>query len=103
MAGLNAPVRLEKWSSAKDGSGDSKESVDKYNLWAEILTTNSSKGESGSRSKLVQTVQFRVRFRPDFKPTGNWRVVYDGKRYTVESIEKSESKRFYWVITASGF
>lgn len=96
-------IRLEKWVGTKDSSGDFKETVTKYNLFAEILSSGSSKGDRGGSTKISQTVQFRVRFRPDFKPSGKWKVVYDGKRYDVNSIEKEEQKRFYWLITASGY
>ena len=96
-------IRLEKWVSTKDGSGDFKETVTKYNLWAEVVTSSTSRGSVGGSTKLTQTVQFRVRFRPDFKPTGDWRVVHDGRRYTVTSIEKENQKRFYWLITADGY
>lgn len=95
-------IRLEKWVSTKDGSGDFKETVTKYNLFAEVLSSGSSRLTTNGSTKLNNTVQFKIRFRPDFKPTGNWRVVYDGKRYTVNSIEKENQERFYWIITADG-
>lgn len=93
-------IRLEKVTAAKDGSGDWKETITKYNLWAEVLSGSSGRSSLNGRTTLNATKQFKVRFRPDFKPEGNWRIVYDAKKYTVNSIEKENEKRFYWIITA---
>lgn len=93
-------IRLEKWVSTKGAGGDFKETVTKYNLWAEVLSGSSGRSSLNGRTTLNATKQFKVRFRPDFKPEGNWRIVYDAKKYTVNSIEKENEKRFYWIITA---
>jgi len=95
-------IRLEKWVSTKDASGDFKETITKYNLWAEIVTSSSSRESSAGSSRLSNSVQFKVRFRPDMKPGTNWKVVFDGKRYTVTGIEKENGNRFYWIISANG-
>lgn len=99
MAGLMSKIRLEKWVSTRTANGWA-ESVTKYNVWAEVLSSSSSKANAQGRTAINQTKQFKVRFRPDFKPTGNWKLTYEGKRYSVNSIEKENEKRFYWVITA---
>ena len=100
MASLK-PIRLEKWVSAKNAQGDFKETKTTYNLWAEVMDSSGSR-VSGDRTTLERSRVFRVRFRPELKLTGNWRVVYDGVRYTVSSIEKVGQKRFWWEIIASG-
>lgn len=100
MAGLSEQIRLEKWTSSKSNAGDFQESIQRYNLWAEVVSSGGARATQAGQTTINQTVTFRVRFRPDFKPTGNWRVVYEGKRYTVTALEKENNKRFYWLITA---
>ena len=95
-------IRLEKWVSTKDGSGDFKETVTKYNLWAEVTRQGGSRISLSGRTALSESYEFKMQFRPDFKPSGNCRIVYDGKRYTVTSIRKDEEKRFKWVFSCDG-
>lgn len=99
MAGVSKQIRLEKYVTAKDGSGNNTETVTKYNLFAEVKRRGGSRVNQDGQTQLTQSIQFRVRFRPDFKPSGNWRVVFDGNRYTVQSIEKEKEDRFWWLIT----
>lgn len=91
-------IRLEKWVTVKDGSGNNTETVSKYNLFAEVKRNGGGRINTDGQTSLTQNIQFRVRFRPDFKPSGNWRVVFDGLRYTVQTIEKEGEDRFWWLI-----
>lgn len=95
-------IRLEKWVSTKGAGGDFKETVTKYNLWADVSKTGGSRNLLNGRNAITDTYQFKIRFRPDFKPTGNWKIVYEGKRYTVTNIEKDLGKRFYWNFSCEG-
>ena len=97
---LRKQIRLEKWVSAKDGYGDFKETWVPYNLWAEVQREGGSRATTNGKTSLNTSMRFRVRFRPDFDVSGNWRVIYDGRGYTVRSIEKENENRFYWIIRA---
>jgi len=90
MAGVSKQIRLEKYATTQGGSGDNAETVTKYNMWAEVKRQGGARINHAGQTLLTQGIQFRVRFRPDFKPSGNWRVVFDGNRYTVQSIEKEK-------------
>jgi SPP1 family predicted phage head-tail adaptor len=98
---LDKPIRLEKWESTKDGSGDWKPSTTKYNLWAEVVRQGGSRSNVNGLTSLESTIRFKVWFKPELKVSGNWRVVYNGNRHTVQSIEPENEKRFYLIITAS--
>lgn len=102
MAGISKQVRLEKWISTRDGDGNSVETVTKYNCFAEVTKSSGGRSSLNGQTMLTDTIRFKVRFRPDFKPSGNWRIVYDGVRYTVQSIEKEKEERFYWIFTTLG-
>ena len=102
MAGVSEQIRLEKWVTTLGGTGNPTETVTKYNCWAEVMRTGGSKNSSNGQTVLPENVSFKLRFRPDFKFTGNWKVVYNGLKYQVESIEKEAGKRFYMIIKTKG-
>jgi SPP1 family predicted phage head-tail adaptor len=102
VASLKKPIRLEKWTAARDHVGDPQEGVTRYDMWAEVEDAGGTRGTLNGRTSLSRTKVFRVLFRPNFKPTGKWSIVYDGARYTVSSVLKDEEKRFVWVFTATG-
>ena len=102
MAGVSKQIRLEKYVSTQDGSGNWVETVTKYNCFAEVVREGGVRSSLNGQNKLNATIKFKIRFRPDFKPSGNWRVIYDGLRYTVHSIEKEKEERFYWIFKCDG-
>lgn len=93
-------IKLEKWTSAKDANGNFKESVVRYPMFAKVTWGGGSKGTTNGQTTLNETVTFNIGFRPNFKPTGNWRVVYYGRRYSVQSIERDREQRFHWNFIA---
>lgn len=99
---LDKQIRLEKWISTKDGSGDWKPTNVKYNLWAEVTRIGGSRTNLNGSTSLEQTVQFKIHFKPELKINTNWRVIYDGTRYTPFSIEKVKENRFFMIISCNG-
>jgi SPP1 family predicted phage head-tail adaptor len=95
-------IRLERWTSVQDAFGNWTESVQKFNLFAEVTRKSGSRSSLNGQTRLNSIMEFRVRFRPDFNPTGNWRVVYDGNRYTVQEIIKEKEQRYWWIIRTDG-
>lgn len=101
MIGDRKPIQLEKWISVKDSKGDAKESVEqRVNTWADVSGSSGDRSSLNGKEGLTNFFIFKVRFDPSFDPTGNWRVVYDRRVFTVHSIEKEGQKRFYWIIKA---
>lgn len=101
MVGLMKEIKLEWWKTAKDGSGNNVESVYKrISMWADVKRVGGGRTNSNGQTSLDNTIQFKVNYRPNVFPTGNFRVVYDGRKHTVQSIVKDQEQRFYWVITA---
>lgn len=91
---LPLPIRLERWSSTQDAQGRWNEVVSKYPFFAYVKT--GGKGDGKDKGKV--SISFRMQFKPNFKPTGNWRVVYDGERYPIGSIKKDREERFWWIF-----
>lgn len=101
MAGLKKQIRLENWKTTKDANGNNTEAIEvKYNFWAEVERLGGSKSSLNGKTGLSNDMKFTVSFRPDWFPTGNWRVIYRGRRHKVTSIEQQDEDRFQWIITA---
>lgn len=52
--------------------------------------------------KLNKTKTFKIRFRPDWKLSGEWKLKYLQKRYSITSIERINEKRFNWLVNGEG-
>ena len=99
IAGMRK-IKLEKWVSSKDGRGDFKEYVtETVNTWAEVSRSSGDRSSINGQTGLTNFFVFKVRFgRVD--PTGNWRITYDRRLFTVHSIEKEGQGNFWWIIKA---
>ena len=94
-------IRLEKWLTTKDGIGNNTEQVvTEVNVFAEVRRLSGDRASLNGQTFLDNMFQFRFRFNPKIDPTGNWRIIYDGRRFTVHSIEQEEQRRFYWIVKA---
>lgn len=92
-------IRIENWIAPKDVKGDAKERIEyARNFWAEVEDQGGNRSNDQGRSRLNKSMQFRIRFRPDWKLTGTWKIIYLGKRYTITNIERINEKRFNWLV-----
>lgn len=91
-------IRLEKWTSTRDGSGDFKETVEKYNIYAEVSDEGGDRSSLNGITALTNFKQFRINYRPDWNVTAVWKVIYWGKEYAVHSIKPESERRFKLII-----
>lgn len=102
MAGIGSykPVKLVEYTVSKDVNGDNQEAVNKYRCWAEVEDLGGSRGfDSGVTTS--QKKRFKVRFRSNWILSGDWKVEYYGRVYTINHIERIKEKRFNWSFTTS--
>ena len=96
-------IVIEKWSAPKDVKGNAKERIDtRYPMWAEIVRSSGFRTDSQGQTRLNKTRQFKIRFRPDWKIDGTWKIVYQKKRYSITEIEPINERRFNWLINGEG-
>ena len=96
-------IRVEKWIAPKDAKGDAKERIDfAIPFWAEAVKTNGYRKDTAGQTKLVDAVKFKIRFRPDWKLKGSWKLVYRQKRYNITNIERIDEKRYNWLVYGEG-
>lgn len=96
-------IRIENWIAPKDAKGDAKERIEfAIPLFAEPVKVNGIRVDTAGQTKIVDNVKFKIRFRPDWKLSVGWRIVYLGKRYNIKNIERIDEKRFNWLIYGEG-
>lgn len=96
-------IRVEKWIAPKDAKGDAKERIEyAIPFWAELVKTGGYRKDTAGQTKLVDGVQFKIRFRPDWKLKGSWKLKYLGKRYNITNIQRIDEKRFNWLVYGEG-
>lgn len=97
MIGAKKPIRLENYKAYQDAKGDWKESlIQGVGLWADVTRKSGVRSEYAGQTALTNVVKFRVTFKPNVYPTGNWRVIYAGRKHIITSIERVNENRFEW-------
>lgn len=96
-------IRVEKWAAVKDANGNRVEGIQKaYNLWAELVQTGNGRTDTAGQTRLTNSKQFKIRFRPDWNIGSGWKILYLQKRYTITGIERLNEKRFNWLVNGEG-
>ena len=102
MIGDMKQVVLEQWTQTKSTTGILEDALPmRYKLWAEVKRLNSDKGYD-RQIDMKASYSFKVWFNKDYDPNGLSKIVYDGVRYTIHSIEKINEKRFNRLIKTEG-
>lgn len=104
MAGIGnmRMIKLQKRVVAKDANGSLVNSISSsYKIWAEVGRDYGGREYSDSQTRLNARYTFKIYYNPDFVIDSNWKVIYDGKEFTVSSIERLNESRFNWIIKAT--
>jgi SPP1 family predicted phage head-tail adaptor len=72
-----------------------------YRVWAEVTDPSGFNVYQNGQTQLGQTKTFTIRFRFDRTPDCDWRLIYDGRRWTVTEIRRVDEKKFYYRLTAT--
>lgn len=100
---MNVPIKLVKTEVAVESGGNwaSEPTETKYELFAEIMDAGHGFRDYNAQTQLGIVRRFRIRFRFDLHPTGDWTIEFRGKKWTIVSIEQDTERLFYWLITAN--
>lgn len=100
--GLRKQVQIIPVTSEKNESGSWVETEGtKAGVWAEVTDPSGFRAYQNGQTQLGETKNFLIRYRFDRFPNCDWRLVYDGRRWTVSEIRKVDEKRFYYRLTAT--
>ncbi len=100
---MNLPIKLVKTVVTQEASGNwpSEPTVTKYSTFAELVQPSSAFRSYDAQTQLGQVKTFRVRFNFDLHPTGDWKIEFGGKEWTVQGMPLKDDRQFYWLITAN--
>ena len=102
MVGMMKPIRLIQRTSAQAADGRWVESTtNSYNIYAELQKTGSGRSVNNGQTSLTGTIQFKVFFKDDFDISGDWKLVWAGRQYTIQGIDRVDERRFNLLITAT--
>lgn len=67
--------------------------------WAEIRSSSGFRSVYNGQAAIGRFFEFRFRHRGDtIDVTADTRLVYDGEKYAIHSVEKEKGGRFYWIV-----
>lgn len=100
--GTRKQVQLVQILVGKDSDGQNIEQEgDKFGVWADIRNPSGFRQYLNGQTQMGHTKDFMIRYRFDKYPGANWKIRYEGKDWTITSIQRREEKKFYWQLTAS--
>ena len=103
MIGEMRQIKMEKWTTTKDINKNNVEAITKnISTWARVTRTGGDVSSINGNSGLTNFFVFKIHYQ-NFDPTGNWRIIFDRRKFAVRSIEKENQNEFFWIIKAEAF
>lgn len=101
--GQRKQIKLVQLVTPKAAAGNWQAEVEgeKFSAWAEVSELSAFREYAQGQTQMGHTKRFRVRFRFDKYPGAEWKIVYQGKQWTVTQVTRENERQFYWVLTAS--
>ena len=100
--GQRRQVQLVPMISTKNASGSwLTVEGDKVGVWAEVTDPSGNRGYLNGQTQINSSKNFLIRFRFDKFPNCDWKIIYDGKQWTITERRKIDEKQFYWRIAAN--
>lgn len=100
--GQRKQIKIIDVTPVKDANGNLKpEQTVLFAGWAEVTNPSGGRNYFNAQDSLEHTKFFKIRNYQAIEADVNTRLLYSGKRYTVNSIEKDKEKNFYWIVRAT--
>lgn len=93
-------IQLLKAVYSKKVNGSNETEYTRYTYYAEVVRGSGSRSYQNSQTQLGSSYTFRIRYNSSIDPSSKYSLVYDGKQFTVTSVERENEKDFYWIIKA---
>ncbi len=104
MAGVGTrrQIKIVREANA-EGDGGFAEAAEQvlYSGWAEVSNPSGFREFLSGQAQIGNTKRFRIRNNREITLDSRIRIKFDGKQYTVTSIEREAEKKFYWIIRAT--
>ena len=102
-AGANRElITISYQQQVSDGHGGSTSSDAVYwGTWADVTPMKSSRTLEAANMVLNAAWEFRVRYRPDKKPTKSMWIIYKGEKLQISSVTQDKLNRRDYIIIAN--
>ncbi|MGL6283959.1 MAG: phage head closure protein [Microcoleaceae cyanobacterium] len=95
-------IQLVQITNSQNSNGRTTETIaNRYNLWATLVKQGSGRQVGTGQTQLQNTLQFKIYWRTTFDISGNWRLIWAGRQYTVSGIDRDGEQKFHYLITAT--
>lgn len=68
--------------------------------WANVRISDGARQLEAGEQVINQTYRFTTRYRRDFEPTKDMRILYEGNYFTIHSVRDLEDRRRFYEIVA---
>lgn len=100
--GLRKPIKIISVAPVKNANGEMKPNeLVLFSGWAEVSNPSGNRNYFIGQDSFDHTKFFKIRNNQGLTSDVHTRLIYSGKRYTVNSIEKDNERNFYWNIRAT--
>jgi len=98
---LDRRIQFGTWTSTEDAYGDYSFVFDSLlTTWANVKPMNGSRQLEAGEQVIVEGTKFTIRYRTDFSPTKDMRILYIDRYYTIHSVRDMDDRRRYYEILA---
>lgn len=100
--GQRRQVKIIPYTNSRATTGQNIETAGTaIRVWAEVENPSGSRAYQNGQTQMGSTRDFTIRYRFDKSPDSNWKLVYDGRTWTISEIRKVDEKKFYYRLTAT--
>lgn len=100
--GTMKKIKIIRMGSTADAGGFQKPSETVlWAGWAKVRQANGFREFTQGLTGMGYVKEFEIRNDRTITHDSDTRIVYAGRRYTVNSIEPKQEKRFWWIIRAT--
>lgn len=98
MIGTRKPITLIDESPSLVNGEWEPNSETILESWADVEQKTGFRDTNLNQTQIGRFYEFRFRFRGDITINAHCRIIYDGKKRTIHSVEKENEKPFYWIL-----
>ncbi|MFB6456486.1 phage head closure protein [Chitinophaga sp. Hz27] len=94
-------IAIRGFSSVSDGYGGTTDTeVDLITPWAMKLPITSVRDLISAELVFTDTVQYLIRWRSDFEPLKDMKIVDAGKEYSINGVVEIQASKRCWLLIA---
>lgn len=104
MAGIGSRklIKVVDETPTKSGSDWEPGNTTIYRGYADVRSVGVNQSVQYSQTQIQKFFEFRFRWQSEITLNAHCKVIYNGQKYKVASLEREREKSFYWIIRTEG-